>query len=250
MIPSPIHKALSTIRNWGVRHLLMGGQACVLHGAAEFSRDIDIAIVPDSTTSADLSAALEELDASVIAVPPFEPDYLERGHAIHFRCLRQDVSGVRIDVMAKMRGVAPFAELWERRTTFHFDGSVDYEVLSLPDLVQSKKTQRDKDWPMIAALVNGSFQSRADAAQPAEIDFWLREMRTVLTLREAVGLFGDAAALIAAVRRPVALALEGAPDVEILRAFMDEELAERTADAAYWAPLKRELEAIRLSRPR
>jgi hypothetical protein len=26
----------------GVRYLLMGGQACVLYGAAEFSRDLDL----------------------------------------------------------------------------------------------------------------------------------------------------------------------------------------------------------------
>jgi hypothetical protein len=43
MIPSPIRKALSTIRRHQVAHLLMGGQACVLYGAAEFSRDLDSA---------------------------------------------------------------------------------------------------------------------------------------------------------------------------------------------------------------
>jgi hypothetical protein len=41
LIPSPIRRALSTIRTHRVAHLLMGGQACVLYGAAEFSRDLD-----------------------------------------------------------------------------------------------------------------------------------------------------------------------------------------------------------------
>lgn len=40
MIPSPIRKALSTIQKHRVAHLLMGGQACVLYGAAEFSHDL------------------------------------------------------------------------------------------------------------------------------------------------------------------------------------------------------------------
>jgi hypothetical protein len=31
-----------------VRHLLMGGQACVFYGAAEFSRDCDIVVVADN----------------------------------------------------------------------------------------------------------------------------------------------------------------------------------------------------------
>ncbi len=39
MIESPIVKVLSTIRKHGVKALLMGGQACVFYGAAEFSRD-------------------------------------------------------------------------------------------------------------------------------------------------------------------------------------------------------------------
>lgn len=38
---SPIPKVLSTMREHGVQALLMGGQACILYGAAEFSRDAD-----------------------------------------------------------------------------------------------------------------------------------------------------------------------------------------------------------------
>jgi hypothetical protein len=43
LIPNPIHKVLSTFQSCGVRALLMGGQACVFYGAAEFSRDTDFA---------------------------------------------------------------------------------------------------------------------------------------------------------------------------------------------------------------
>ena len=42
MIPSRIRKVLSTMANRQVRTLLMGGQACVFYGAAEFSRDTDL----------------------------------------------------------------------------------------------------------------------------------------------------------------------------------------------------------------
>ena len=71
MIPNPIHKVLSTLSSHGVRHLLMGGQACVFYGAAEFSRDCDIVIVADDDNLARLSSSLEELEAKCIAVPPF-----------------------------------------------------------------------------------------------------------------------------------------------------------------------------------
>ncbi len=130
----------------------MGGQACVLYGAAEFSRDTDLAILADPQNLLHLQAALDDLQADRIAVPPFEQRYFDLGLAVHFRCQREDCSGQRIDVMSKMRGVAPFAELWSRRTTLIVDDD-PIDVLSLPDLVQAKKTQRDKDWPMIARLL-------------------------------------------------------------------------------------------------
>jgi len=44
LIPNPIRKVLSSMRTHRVRALLMGGQACVFYGAAEFSRDTDFAI--------------------------------------------------------------------------------------------------------------------------------------------------------------------------------------------------------------
>ena len=48
MTPSPIRKVLSSMRAHRVRALLMGGQACVFYGAAEFSRDTDFAILADA----------------------------------------------------------------------------------------------------------------------------------------------------------------------------------------------------------
>ena len=51
MTPNPIATALSSIQQRQVRALVMGGQACVLYGAAEFSRDLDLAL---SVSSADL----------------------------------------------------------------------------------------------------------------------------------------------------------------------------------------------------
>ena len=72
MIPNPIRKVLSSIQQNRVRALLMGGQACVLYGAAEFSRDTDLAILASPANLARLRRALIDLQAEVIAVPPFE----------------------------------------------------------------------------------------------------------------------------------------------------------------------------------
>ena len=39
MIPNPIRKVLSSMREYRVRVLLMGGQACVFYGGAELNPD-------------------------------------------------------------------------------------------------------------------------------------------------------------------------------------------------------------------
>src|SRR6185295_2898348 len=88
LIPSLIRKALSTIQRHRVAHLLMGGQACVLYGAAEFSRDLDLALLPDPANLDRLESALSELEAEVIAVPPMASEHLAEGLAVHFRCRR------------------------------------------------------------------------------------------------------------------------------------------------------------------
>ncbi len=55
-----------------VRCLLMGGQACVLYGAAEFSKDIDFVILAGDQNIERVRAAMCALAAEIIAVPPFD----------------------------------------------------------------------------------------------------------------------------------------------------------------------------------
>ena len=151
------------MRKHHVQCLLMGGQACVLYGGAEFSRDTDLAVLASEENAERLQQAMRELEADVIAVPPFLLQYLDAGHAVHFRCRHPEATGMRVDVMSRMRGVADFHTLWERRTTFNLDDGTLCDLLSLPDLVQAKKTQRDKDWPMIRRLVEANyFANRAN----------------------------------------------------------------------------------------
>ncbi|HEX4959810.1 MAG TPA: hypothetical protein VF173_03155 [Thermoanaerobaculia bacterium] len=248
MIPSPIRKALSTIRRHRVAHLLMGGQACVLYGAAEFSRDLDLALLPDPANLDRLEAALAELDAEVIAIPPMALKHLTEGLAVHFRCRQPEVAGLRIDVMSHMRGVAPFPELWARRTSFTFEDET-LEVMALPDLVAAKKTQRDKDWPMIRRLVDTSYLSHRDGPTPEQILFWLRELRSPDLLIEAARAHADIVEELAGERPLLKLATaENLANGVLMRALRDEEEAERRLDAAYWKPLREELERLRRAR--
>jgi hypothetical protein len=72
VIPIQILRVLSTIQRFDVPALLMGGQACVLYGAAEYSRDLDLAVLATDSTLPKFSTAMEALHATIIAVPPFE----------------------------------------------------------------------------------------------------------------------------------------------------------------------------------
>jgi ribosomal protein L12E/L44/L45/RPP1/RPP2 len=231
------------MRKNGVRFLLMGGQACVFYGAAEFSRDLDLAVLLDDANLGRLSNALSELDASSIAVPPLSPDALERGHAVHFRCRRPDVSGLRIDVMSRLRGVSSFEQLWERRTTIETEGET-IDLLSLPDLVLAKKTQRDKDWPMIRRLVEQAFYS-TDEPSAQSVGFWLAELRSPELLLEVAERYPAVAAHSPRAAVQAALRQERAAVEEELEA---EEKAERAADRLYWEPLREELGRLRLMR--
>lgn len=248
MIPSPIRKVLSVMRSRRVRALLMGGQACVLYGGVEFSRDADLAIVTDPENLKRLRDAMTDLQASVVAVPPFEGRYLDAGHAVHFRCAQPDVAGLRVDLMARMRGVAPFDALWGRRTTLSLPAgagpAVEVDVLALPDLVAAKKTQRDKDWPVIRRLLEASYADASEEPNAARVDFWLRELRTPELLVECARRFPEAATNIARTRPAVALALKD--DARALEEALEVEQArERATDREYWAPLRAELERLR-----
>ncbi len=248
MIPNPIHKVLSTLSSHEVRHLLMGGQACVFYGAAEFSRDCDIVILADSLNLARLTAALAELKAECIAVPPLDWKYLERGHALHFRCQHPDALHMRLDVMTKMRGCEPFPQLWERRTTLQDNDSHVYELLGIEDLIQAKKTQRDKDWPMIRRLVDAHYDEFQDEPTEDRVRFWLRESRTPEVLIQLGAQYPELLRDVAQRRPLLAQAAQG--DASALARELEQEQArEKAADQAYWAPLKRELEQLRQQRP-
>jgi len=220
----------------------MGGQACVFYGAAEFSRNLDLIQILDEVNLQKLQLALEELKAERIAVPPFTFDFLRRGHAVHFRCNLPGVEGLRIDIMSKLRGVDDFESLWLRRTTVEID-TESVEMLSLPDLVLAKKTQRDKDWPMIRRLMEQAYYE-APSPTPKQIEFLLAELRSpdlLLALTRAHPEEAKRSNRIA-----VRAALSNAPGA-IEAALAEEQQAEIGVDKHYWEPLKKELEFLRQS---
>ena len=247
MNQSPIPKALSTIFGSRVRALLMGGQACILYGAAEFSRDIDLAILASADNLNHLQAVLDHLQAETTYVPELSREVLVRGHACHFRCGAPGVEGLRIDVMGKLRGLANFDVLWNRRMEIVLPGVCTVPVMALEDLVRAKKTQRDKDWPMIRRLIEADYFQRHTEATEDDVRFWLAECRTLDILQEIVSKYPDLARDMVDCRPLLGCVLEGRrTDVDIQ--LRHEEDCERKLDRRYWAPLREELAAWRRRR--
>ncbi|MEE8525871.1 MAG: hypothetical protein V3T72_18195, partial [Thermoanaerobaculia bacterium] len=120
------------------------------------------------------------------------------------------------------------------------------DVLSLPDLIAAKKTQRDKDWPMIRRLVDVHYTTYREQPTVERTGFWLHELRTPEFLVEAA--VAHAAALEDAARKRPLLRLANRRGLEsgaLSRALREEEDAERSADAEYWKPLRERLSQLR-----
>lgn len=243
MSQNPILKVLSTFKKYEVKCLLIGGQACIIYGAAEFSRDSDFVILCNEDNLERLKKALKALDAELIYVPPLELDYLERGHACHFRCNGKDVQNLRIDVMSKLRGCEPFNELWKRKKSIMLEGGGSIDVIGLMDLVKSKKTQRDKDWLMLKRLVENNISLNKKNPSPKRIKWWLLESRNIESLIGLAKTYPEIAKNSVA-DRPLLSSAISSNTQKLNSQLQEEELMERQKDIAYWAPLRKELESL------
>jgi hypothetical protein len=196
-----------------------------------------------------LRAALKALQAECIAVPPLRLEFLRRGHAVHFRCRHPDALGTRLDVMSVLRGVPSFPRLWRRRTTLRLARGETYELLSLPDLVQAKKTQRDKDWPMIRRLLEAHYAGHQQHPTRRQVDFWLTELRTAALLIKVARRY-PAQLRQCLPHRPLLAHAQRGDEIALAAALQAEEKQERDRDRACWEPLRVELERLRHQRLR
>jgi hypothetical protein len=130
-------------------------------------------------------------------------------------------------------------------TTIEVDGST-IELMGLPDLLQAKKTQRDKDWPMIRRLVEVNYFANREAPTKDQIRFWFLELTTPQLLMELGGQHRIPVQLYR--ERPLLKALKSKDESLLAKLLNQEEEQVRDADRRYWVPLKKELEILRHAR--
>lgn len=240
---NPILKVLSIFQKCGVKNLLIGGQACIIYGAAEFSRDSDFVMLCEKENLSRLKKALKLLKAKNIYLPPLKEEYLNKGHACHFRCFAKGVERLRIDVMVKMRGCDEFEKLWGKRYILKLPENLTANIIFVNDLVQSKKTQRDKDWLMIKRLVENDILLTKKPCID-KIKWWFCECRTAQKLIELSRKYKKIAIECIKKRPLLKIALQNNFN-KLENLISKEELAERKKDKKYWQPLLKELETLR-----
>ena len=151
-----------------VRCLLIGGYACVIYGAKTSTVDLDITILTSPENIQKLERSLKDLHAkpSIASIPP-DPALLARGHSLHYYCEKDGFEGIRLDILGKLPRLDDFSKIWNRRFEYKLKEGCVIPILSIPDLIQSKKTGRIKDAADISALVNSHFISNRLNPQPA-----------------------------------------------------------------------------------
>jgi predicted nucleotidyltransferase len=142
-INSDFRDLLQNLNAAGVRYLIVGGYAVMVHTEPRYTKDLDIWIQADETNAHRLFAALAQFGAPM-------QDYTPADFTEPETFFQIGIDPVRIDILTSIGGV-DFAPAWERRVEIDF-GGVSAPVLSRQDLIAVK-------------LASGRPQDRKDARQ-------------------------------------------------------------------------------------
>jgi hypothetical protein len=147
-------KLLGILARHGVRHVLMGGFAGVIHGSPYVTTDVDVVPDPAAANIERLSAALDELHAKVwtAAEPagvPFDHDATSLTESRTWN-LVSDFG--RLDITFEPSGTNGFADVARDAVHLTILGA-EVDVASLADVIRSKEAAgREKDRLVLPVL--------------------------------------------------------------------------------------------------
>lgn len=238
-----LSSVLRSLQEAGIPFVVMGGQAVGAHGASEGSRDLDICLAAPEVSVQRLTAWLEQAQAQLRYLPPLSAPALERGHTVHYTVPIGTSSVVRLDVCTRPARIADPENLPARSMLYTLADGTTILVMGLSDLIQTKKTQRLKDWGAIEMLLAASIAT-SPAPDMALVRVWLAELRDPDLLQTVAAAQPALAASIAEHRPALAAALAG--DITGMNVALLRELQDGIeADRAYQRALASELEALR-----
>jgi hypothetical protein len=145
---------LGVLADHGVRCILIGGFAAVIHGSPYVTTDVDVVPSTDEENLVRLSAALKEMHARVWTVS--EPDGVPFDHSS--RSLREVAvwnlvtDHGRLDITFQPSGTRGFEDLSRDAVHLTILG-VPVDVASLADIIRSKEAAgREKDRLVLPVL--------------------------------------------------------------------------------------------------
>lgn len=234
--------------------LLISGQATILYGAATFSEDIDLWVDPEPPNLERFQAALRASRAVHYKLtPPLTAEFAARHHAFHFVVPHQPADlPVYLDVMACPPRAGTFVAARKNARTFSTQWGA-LPTVGIRELVELKKTQRLRDYPVISRLALAWLEERQPRDEAAvtwalENIFTLTELRSFL-LRPEVSS-SKALGRHELVRR-AAEQLSASSQLEesledALEDWFDGRIALlRRADRRFWRPVIDELRKLR-----
>jgi hypothetical protein len=123
---------LSAFHAHGVKYLIVGGYAVILHSQPRFTKDLDLFIKADPSNAHATYAALAEFGASLEGIRP--EDFADRSSFFRFG---HDPRG--FDVLPDLPGI-DFDSAWERRVEGVLDAASGLRAffVSKDDLISAK----------------------------------------------------------------------------------------------------------------
>ncbi len=247
------------LEHFQVDWLLISGQATILYGAATFSEDVDLWVQPTESNLERFRLALRASQARYYKLTPaLTVAHAAEGHGFHF--VVPDPEGgaeVFVDVMGFPPRVGSFElaragarDIETRWGTLH--------TVGIKELVELKKTQRPRDYPIISRLALAWLDEQTADCSTEELQ-WVLD--NVFSLAELTRLFIEHPELLArlptdthelVVRAAGQLALQGRieqPLEDDLEDWMDGRVAPlRRADRHFWRAVIEALRQLRASR--
>ena len=121
---------LKSLNSNGVRYLVIGGLAVVLHGYVRNTTDLDIAIADDEANADRILAALIEFGFDV---PGLNRSLFTKPNSL----VRMGFEPLKVEILNYLKGVG-FEDAYLRRKVVELDG-LEISLISIKDLIANKR---------------------------------------------------------------------------------------------------------------
>ncbi len=142
-------RIVTDLESVGLACLVMGGHAVRYYGLRRDTNDFDLHLAPETWDELSTRVARTSLfmGKHVVEGPSWRPHSFRRFQIGSLPDEREEW----LEFWCGNHLLAPFSELYARREVGRYGGRT-MSFLSLPDLIRSKETERERDWEDVAVL--------------------------------------------------------------------------------------------------